>query len=296
MSKLFHRLKSLYVLDAVLQNGSFSRAAEKLYMTQSAVSQHIKQLEDELGPLFVRQSRALQTTGLADCLRGSLKKGFAELEYGWAQANQPTQRTLTISVLPSFASNWLIPRLERFSTQYPEIELRLSMSDQRVDFERVTIDAGIRYGQGDYPDLISRHLMDDYLFPVMSHQLPRPLTIDDLADYTLIRDNSGEHFNWEGWLAQAGKPDLQPKRYLAISDSSLMIKAAMTGQGIALGRRSLVQDELTSGLLYRPFLPELKSPFAYYLVMPQRSRNHKELKLFVAWLTEEINCFKKQSE
>ena len=154
-------MKSLYVLDVVLQTGSFSLAAEKLYITQSAVSQHIKQLEEDLGPLFIRQARSLQPTGLAESLRNSLKKGFFELEYGWNQVMQPDQKTLTISVLPSFASSWLIPRLERFSEQYPEIELRLSMTDQQVDFDRANIDAGIRYGLGNYPDLIVRHLMDD---------------------------------------------------------------------------------------------------------------------------------------
>ena len=295
MSTLFHRLKSLYVLDVVLQTGSFSLAAEKLYMTQSAVSQHIKQLETDIGPLFIRQTRALQPTAQAETLRNNLKKGFSELEYGWNQATQPDQKTLTISVLPSFASSWLIPRLERFSEQYPEIELRLSMTDQQVDFDRANIDAGIRYGLGNYPDLIVRHLMDDSIFPVVSGQFTGSLSLNDLTNHTLIRDNSGEHFNWEGWLKLVGKPDLQPKRYLTISDSSLMIKAAMTGQGIALGRRSLVQDELTSGMLCQPFKQEMESPFSYYLVMPQRSRNHKELKLFTQWLIEEINHFKKPS-
>ncbi len=295
MSTLFHRLKSLYVLDVVLQTGSFSLAAEKLYMTQSAVSQHIKQLETDIGPLFIRQTRALQPTALAEGLRNNLKKSFSELEYGWNQAMQPDQKTLTISVLPSFASNWLIPRLDRFSEQYPEIELRLSMTEQQVDFGRSNIDAGIRYGQGDYPDLITKHLLDDYIFPVMNCSYRQNLTLDDLAEQVLIRDNSADYFNWEGWLKLAGKPELQPKRYLTISDGSLMIKAAMAGQGIALGRKSLVMEELTSGMLCQPFPQEIKSPFSYYLVMPPRSRDHKELKLFIRWLMEEINHFKKLS-
>ena len=295
MSTLFHRLKSLYVLDVVLQTGSFSLAAEKLYMTQSAVSQHIKQLETDIGPLFIRQTRALQPTAQAENLRNNLKKGFSELEYGWNQATQPDQKTLTISVLPSFASNWLIPRLDRFSEQYPEIELRLSMTDQQVDFDRANIDAGIRYGQGDYPDLITKHLLDDYIFPVMNCSYRQNLTLDDLTEQVLIRDNSADYFNWEGWLKLVGKPELQPKRYLTISDGSLMIKAAMAGQGIALGRKSLVMDELTSGMLCQPFPQEMKSPFSYYLVMPPRSRDHKELKLFIRWLMEEINHFKKLS-
>ena len=295
MSTLFHRLKSLYVLDVVLQTGSFSLAAEKLYMTQSAVSQHIKQLETDIGPLFIRQTRALQPTALAESLRNNLKKGFSELEYGWNQAMQPDQKTLTISVLPSFASNWLIPRLDRFSEQYPEIQLRLSMTEQQVDFGRSNIDAGIRYGQGDYPDLITKHLLDDFIFPVMNCSYRQSLTLDNLAEQVLIRDNSADYFNWEGWLKLVGKPELQPKRYLTISDGSLMIKAAMAGQGIALGRKSLVMDELTSGMLCQPFPQEMKSPFSYYLVMPTRSRDHKELKLFIRWLMEEINHFKKLS-
>ena len=288
-------MKSLYVLDVVLQTGSFSLAAEKLYITQSAVSQHIKQLEEDLGPLFIRQARSLQPTGLAESLRNSLKKGFFELEYGWNQVMQPDQKTLTISLLPSFASNWLIPRLDRFSEQYPEIELRLSMTEQQVDFGRSNIDAGIRYGQGNYPDLITKHLLDDYIFPVMNCSYQQNLTLDDLTEQVLIRDNSADYFNWEGWLKLVGKPELQPKRYLTISDGSLMIKAAMAGQGIALGRKSLVMEELTSGMLCQPFPQEMKSPFSYYLVLPPRSRDHKELKLFIRWLMEEINHFKKLS-
>ncbi len=295
MSTLFHRLKSLYVLDVVLQTGSFSLAAEKLYMTQSAVSQHIKQLETDIGPLFIQQTRALQPTAQAENLRNNLKKGFSELEYGWNQATHPDQKTLTISVLPSFASNWLIPRLDRFSEQYPEIELHLSMTEQQVDFGRSNIDAGIRYGQGNYPDLITKHLLDDYIFPVMNCSYRQNLTLDDLAEQILIRDNSADYFNWEGWLKLVGKPELQPKRYLTISDGSLMIKAAMAGQGIALGRKSLVMEELTSGMLCQPFPQEMKSPFSYYLVMPPCLRDHKELKLFIQWLMEEINQFKKLS-
>jgi LysR family transcriptional regulator, glycine cleavage system transcriptional activator len=291
MSKLFHRLKSLYVLDVILQTGSFSQAAEKLYITQSAVSQHIKQLEDDLGPLFIRKTRALQPTGQAEHLRSSLKRGFSELEYGWDQAKQPNQKTLTISVLPSFASNWLIQRLNRFSEQHPDIELRLSMTELQVDFDRTNIDAGIRYGSGGYPDLIVKHLMDDSIFPVMNCSHQQSLTLDDLTEHVLIRDNSANYFNWEGWLELANRPDLQPKRYLTISDGSLVIKAATAGQGIALGRRSLVQDELTSGILCQPFPQEMKSPFSYYLVMPPRSRDHEELKLFTEWLMQEISLF-----
>ena len=291
MSKLFHRLKSLYVLDSVLQTGSFSLTAEKLFMTQSAVSQHIKQLEDEIGLLFVRQNRQLQPTDLAEILRPQLKQGFVELEHGWATATQPKQKTLTLSVLPSFASSWLLPRLERFSAAYPDIEIRLSMTEQQVDFERSNIDAGIRYGLGNYPELITRHLMDDFLFPVANQNQFPDLTINTLSQLTFIRDNSADYFNWEGWLALAGQPELQPKRYLFISDGSLMIKAAIAGQGIAMGRRSLVHDELQSGLLYQPFDTELKSPFSYYLVMPPRSRNCPELKAFTLWLFEEIQQF-----
>ncbi len=165
------------------------------------------------------------------------------------------------------------------------------MTEQKADFDRSSIDAGIRYGLGNDPELITRHLMDDYLFPVISCNHKTDMTLDELAEHVLIRDNSADYFNWEGWFALAGRPDLQPKRYLTISDSSSMVKATLAGQGIALGRRSLVQDELSSGILCRPFPQELKSPFAYYLVMPPRSRDNHKLKLFTRWLIEEITRF-----
>ncbi len=111
---LMHRLKALAVLEAVLRTGSFSRAAEQLFITQSAVSQHIKQLESELGPLFERMPRQLKATARAERLRPYLSQGFAQLEEGWRQLkNQDEDRVVTVTLLPSFASRWLLPRLPR---------------------------------------------------------------------------------------------------------------------------------------------------------------------------------------
>lgn len=289
MSNLFHRLKSLYVLDVVLQTHSFSLAAERLCMTQSAVSQHIKQLEAEVGLLFVRNTRSIDPTALARQLSEMLRSGFGTLESGWSKAQHPSQKSLTISLLPSFASNWLIPKLPSFSEQYPDIELRLSLSQENIDFNRSHVDAGIRYGYGNHPDLIVKPLMDDYLFPVMSPVLGENVTLDDLVQFTLIRDDSEDFCNWEGWLKYAGRPDLNPTRFLTISDSSLGIKAAISGQGIALARKSLIMDELASHVLYKPFPYELKSPFSYFLVMPIRSRNNPQLRVFIDWIMTQIH-------
>lgn len=288
MSQLFHRLKSLYVLNVVMQYQSFSQAAHQLHMTQSAVSQHIKQLEAEVGMLFVRSTRSVEPTELALSLCDALNSGFALLEKGWEQARYPGQQSLTISLLPSFASNWLLPRLPSFSALHPEIELRLSLSTENIDFNRCPDDAGIRYGFGNYPDLIVRHLMDDYIFPVMSPLLAVQISLDDLMNFTLIRDDEEDYCNWEGWLRLAGCPYLKPKRFLTISDSSLGIKAAIAGQGIALTRQSLIIDELKNGTLVKPFTCELKSPFSYYLVIPERSRNNPLLRVFSEWLMAQL--------
>ena len=125
-----HRLKALAVLDAVLRTGSFSAAAASLFITQSAVSQHIKQLEQEVGMLFERQPKGLKPSCRAERIRPFLSQGLAQMEEGWRQLTAREQdNQVCITVLPSFASCWLLPRLNGFSQQCPDIELRLSMSD-----------------------------------------------------------------------------------------------------------------------------------------------------------------------
>ena len=293
MSVLMHRLKALAVLEAVLRTGSFSRAAEQLFITQSAVSQHIKQLESEVGQLFERTSRQLKPTASAERLRPYLAQGFAQLEEGWRQLKrQDDDRVVTITLVPSFASRWLLPRLSHFSQCCPQIELRLSMSDQLQDLHTSALDLAIRFGKGNYPGMQVTHLMDDELFPVASPGLlaaqGAPASPADLHRFTLLKDNSLESFNWSSWLALAGATGFTPYHNLTISDSAQIVSMALAGQGIALARRSLVSTELQQGSLVQLFDVVLPCPYSYYLLQTPRTRLRPAVQSFVRWLQAEI--------
>lgn len=293
MTILMHRLKALAVLETVLRTGSFSRAAEQLFITQSAVSQHIKQLEGELGLLFERTPRQLKPTTRAERLRPYLSQGFAQLNEGWRQLRcQDEERVVTVTLLPSFASRWLLPRLPSFSRCCPEVELRLSMNDQLQDLQTSAIDLAIRFGPGHYPGLQVTHLMDDELFPVASPALlavqGTPQSPAELERFVLLKDNSLESFNWSSWLRLAGVANFQPRHNLTISDSAQVVNMALAGQGIALARRSLVASELQNGTLRQLFEMVLPCPYAYYLLQSPHRASRPAVQCFVRWLQQAI--------
>lgn len=296
MSTLMHRLKSLAVLDCVLRVGSFSRAAEQLFITQSAVSQHIKQLEAELGRLFDRLPGQLRPTLRAERLRPYLANGFAQLDEGWQQAHsQPSDQVVTVTTLPSFASRWLVPRLSQFSQQFPDIALRLVINDQVQDLHAGGLDVAIRFGPGHYPGFAVTPLMRDELFPVASpallSRIGSPARPEDLLGYPLLNDNSHASINWPGWLAYACGSELTLAHHLTISDAAQNMLMAIAGQGVALARRSLISDELTNGALVRLFDIALPSPYAYYLVQTERSMLRPAVQTFVDWLQQEVQDF-----
>ena len=293
MTVLMHRLKALAVLETVLRTGSFSRAAEQLFITQSAVSQHIKLLEAELGLLFERTPRQLKPTARAERLRPYLSQGFAQLNEGWRQLKcQDEERVVTVTLLSSFASRWLLPRLPSFSRCCPDVELRLSMNDQLLDLQTSAIDLAIRFGPGNYPGLQVTHLMDDELFPVASPALlavqGTPQSPAELERFILLKDNSLESFNWSSWLRLAGVTDFQPRHNLTISDSAQVVNMALAGQGIALARRSLVASELQNGTLRQLFERVLPCPYAYYLLQSPHRAPRPAVQCFVRWLQQAI--------
>ena len=293
MSVLMHRLKALAVLDAVLRTGSFSAAAASLFITQSAVSQHIKQLEQEVGMLFERQPKGLKPSCRAERIRPFLGQGLAQMEEGWRQLTAREQdNQVCITVLPSFASCWLLPRLNGFSQQCPDIELRLSMSDQVQDLHASTLDLAIRFGPGDYPGLVVTPLMADELFPVVAPallaRLGAPTSPADLQRFSLLKDNSPDAMNWHGWLKLTGEREFTPQHQLTVSDSAQLIRLAVAGQGVALARRSLVEEELACGTLTRLFDTVLPSPYAYYLVQTSRSVLRPAVQCFVQWLQQQV--------
>jgi LysR family transcriptional regulator, glycine cleavage system transcriptional activator len=286
-------LHALHVFEVAARLGSFTRAGAELNVTQTAVSHQIKQLEGELGVLlFRRTGRGLMLTGEGQAWLTELSGIFARLR----EANQRLRRRSTLerpvvslTTLPSFAARWLVPRLGGFIAKHPDLDLRISSSEATVDFAREPIDVGIRFGKGPYPGLYAEKLLDDYFVvvaaPALAARLKKPL---DLLRQTLLFDDHEDA--WARCFDALGVSVASITRYHQLTDSSLLVEAAARGQGVALARWSLIQDELLAGRLLRVFpkAPPLPVGHAYSLVGLRETFRRPEIAAFRDWIRREI--------
>jgi LysR family transcriptional regulator, glycine cleavage system transcriptional activator len=196
---------------------------------------------------------------------------------------------VNVSTIDSFAMKWLVPRLFRFSEQNPEIDIRLSTSQELANFAADGIDIVIRYGRGNYPGLVSELLLKEELTPVCSPRLMEgahpPLSLADLRHHTLIHDEFP--IDWVGWLRFAGAPNIDARRGIRFQSSVHAVQAAVQGNGIVLGRSALVADDLKAGRLIQPFTVTLPIDLAYYVVYPAEAIARPKLRAFRDWLFEE---------
>jgi len=281
-------LHALQGFVAAARSGNLSRAAESLHLTVSALSHQIRGLEERLGQrLFQRNARGVELTDDGRELFDRVASHFDALE----QALQPfrTRRddVLTISLMPSFAASWLVPRLPRFLAAHPQLEINLQSTTALVDFDRErSIDAGLRFGRGQYPGLETMHLLDDWVTPTASPALIERLgmpTLETLDQFPLLGAPGGR---WSEWFAQFG--GTLPTRFVAtFDDSDTLHRAASEGLGVALGRLTLARPLVDAGRLVLPFAQRLKAELAHYLVYPARSASHAGLHAFRDWLSAE---------
>ena len=294
-------LNAIKAFEVAARLGGFVEAARELAVTPSAVSQQVKQLETWLGrPLFERMPRGLQPTDAARAYLQTLSECLDRIEGATREVMRgDTRAVLSVSVLPSFAAQWLVPRLSRFYDRNPDIEVRLSATDRLVDLEREQIDVALRYGAGQYPGLEVEQVMEETITPVCSPALlqgPTPLReMADLRHHVLLHDDGHNitplRLTWVGWLKAVGADGLgiEAMRGPVFSDSHLTIRAALAGRGVMLGRSRLVEDELREGLLVAPFAQSLPAVFSYWLVSrPGTAALHKVAR-FREWLREEAS-------
>jgi LysR family glycine cleavage system transcriptional activator len=287
-------LNALRTFEAAARQLSFTRAAHELHVTQTAVSHQIRILEQHLRVrLFVRLPQRLALTAEGQAYARELGRVFERIEDATAALRaQPRREVLAVTLLPSLAARWLLPRLGRFIARHPQTDLRLLSTERNLDFARESVDVGIRFGYGRYAGLRSEKLMDDELFPVCSPALvqgrkgQRRLRVD-LQRQPLLHDETPD--GWRRWLRAVAATDVDAERGHIFTDASLMLQAAADGHGVAMGRGKLVERELAEGRLVRPFAEAVPSEHAYYVVTSEHTAELPRVKAFRAWLFEEAD-------
>jgi LysR family glycine cleavage system transcriptional activator len=292
MTRKLPPLNALPCFEAAARLLNFSKAAEELNVTPGAVSRAIKHLEDQLQvQLFERGTRSARLTAVGEPYARVVRETLEQLASATAMATaRRSDSTLNVSTSDGFAGRWLVPRLYRFHRAQSDIDVRVSTTGKLTNFFGDGIDIAIRYGGGNYPGLTAEFLTDEEVFPVCSpallkgkHPLRRP---EDLKHHTLIRDTYP--VDWAKWFAAAGVKGGSPRRGLTFDSYTFAVDAAVKGEGVALGRSTLVADDLAAGRLIRPFEQALKGVSSFYLVYPPDAIRQRKVRLFRDWMLGEM--------
>ncbi|HEX5354411.1 MAG TPA: LysR substrate-binding domain-containing protein [Rhodanobacteraceae bacterium] len=284
-------LNPLQTFVAAARAQNLTRAAERLHLTVSALSHQIRQLEERVGcALFLRGPRGLKLTAVGQRLLDNVAPHLEAIEDALKPLCAHNDNALSLSSMPSMTSSWLLPRLPRFVTKHPEIELNLDSSSELVDFADGRFDAALRYGAGQWPGVVVEPLLDEWLTPVASPGLlagrKRP-RLEELGDLPLLCPEDP----WPTWFALYG--GRQPRRYAAsFGDPESRQRAAVEGIGVALGRTTMARPLIENGTLVALFPELMKSDAAHYLVYPERSRKHPGFVVFREWLLDEVASFR----
>lgn len=294
MAERLPPLNAVRYFEAAARHLSFTKAAQELHVTHSAISHQIKALEEWLGlPLFRRLNRTIVLTEAGQAYVRPVREALEKLGDATRALRVRDQAgALTVSTMSSFAAKWLVPRLGGFRRLHPEIDVRISTTARLVDFAREDVDVAVRVGRGNWPGLRIDRLMRENLFPVCSPKLLRgspPLKQPaDLLRQSLLHDFDWSEDLWARWLKIAGIDAGNLKPALTFNQSDLMIQAAIDGLGVALTQEALVRDDLASGRLVKPFDIDMPSDWAYYVVAPEAAADRPKVAAFRDWLLQEI--------
>jgi len=294
MSWQLPSLASLRTLEAAARHLSFTRAATELNLTPSAVSRQIRHMEDYLGvALFQRIKKRLVLTEAGRRYVYDIRAGMELMQSATVNllANQGRGGMLTVATPPAFGVKWLIPRLDGFASQHPDVHVNLATRAKPFDFEAQRIDAAIHYGNNDWPGAIVERLLGEELItacsPAYLARWPgRKAKAADLPRHVLLQQTS-RHNNWQEWLEQNDAAHVNPWAGPRFEHVYMVMQAAIAGLGIALLPRLLVLDEVASGRLVIPFPGTLHTQDAYCLVYPASKKSDPRLVLFRHWLLEQ---------
>jgi len=292
---------ALRAFEAVVRLNGFSAAALELGVSQSAVSQHVKSLEEWLGQeLLLRGARKSNATRQGAMLAREISQGLGGISEVCAQIRDRTRtdKTIVISCLPGFAFTWLLPRLLRFDLAHPQFSISITTDTGHHPFSGTDADIGIRYGLEDFPGLQVDHLMNERLFPVCAPALLQGKhalrDVGSLVHHTLLYDEivnfGSSNPSWEYWAEACGLTLPKGLRTRQFGQSNMVIQAAIEGIGVALGREPLVVDALSDGRLVRPFTGITQSPLSYWLVRRKEKRESQKVREFLNWIQSEVHA------
>lgn len=296
-----HALPPLDLLvgfEAAARHLSFTRAGEELYLTQSAVSRQMKELEDQLGvPLFERRHRALALTEAGQQFYAATAQVLTTMRGATERLRRQAgrKRPLSVTTTNSFASLWLIPRLAGFTRTHAGVDVRITADTRVQNLERDGLDIAIRHGPASLAGSNAIKLFGEKVFPVASPKLLKRVALRkpaDLARHTLLQyddpDNRHPWLHWRTWLEVARLADLRPAGTLVFSGYEQIVPAAVEGHGVALGRLPLVGDLVRSGRLVAPFPETVTEPArGYFAIVSRDAQSRPEVADFVAWLRGE---------
>jgi LysR family glycine cleavage system transcriptional activator len=298
-------LNALRTFVTVARHLSFSKAAHELHVTPAAVTHQIHALERDLGAqLFHRNRKYVTLTRTAEACLPELVQAFEMLKSGVASARATTGRiVLNVSVGPSFASKLLLPRLPEFSEIHPDIDIRVSATEQLADLRGGDTDLAIRFGGGKYKGAHVERLLPESVIPMCSPALAEKgnglRTPDDLRNHKLIHDLSiitpGVQPDWSAWLSRANVTGIDPSYGLRFSLADLAIQAAINGFGVALGRKTLAQDDIKNGRLVTPLDLELPVSYSYFVVIPNSKLKSRPVREFRNWLVTTAFTIKRRN-
>lgn len=286
---------ALRAFEATARHLSVSKAALELCVTPGAISQQVKQLEDLIGvALLQRKGRSIELTDAGQVLRPQLTQALDVIGLALDSISRShSLKTLKLTLLPTLAEKWLMPRLARFHGSHPELDIQIMTSFRDVELETEGVDMASWIGTGLPSGVDGVRLFDDEFLPVCSPRLlcgatkleqPR-----DLAAFTFLHSVPRVD-DWHQWLNQAGEPRLKPTNSLSFGNSSLAIQAALDGVGIAMVQYEYVKENLASGDLVAPFELRVRGRNGYYLGWSSQRRHSAAFALFRDWILEEVAC------
>lgn len=292
--RLLPSLNAIRTFEAVARHNSFTRASEELNVTQSAASRLVRSLEEYLQvPLFTRQSRRIELTDQGRFYNDLVRSSLDLIEAGTVEliSSKQGKGTLSIGMLPTFGTRWLLPRLPSFQEAHPEISLNIISSDGDLDFTKERIDVAIRFGHGEWREAIVDPLMSEELVVVCSPKLmqgPQPINgYDSLRFHRLIR-HSTRPSSWDHWFRSVGAHRVDQQWGPSLEHFFMILQAAIAGLGVALLPSFLVEEDIRAGNLVTPFTDRIAGPGAYYLVTPASKRELPRVRVFRKWLLEQL--------